>query len=67
MKRYVVAHIDFFDNVLEQNIVNANSKIEAIHKVGLHPLTKNAKSMKDVYNNAFNADCMVEVTEIPED
>lgn len=32
MKRYVVAYITFFDNELKQEIVEAASEIDAIHK-----------------------------------
>lgn len=64
MKNYVVAYINFFDNNLLIKFVKAESKLDALVKIGCKSFTMGTRTIEGAKVNAFDADSMVEVKEV---
>ena len=69
MSKFAVAHIDFFDNDLIIEIVEANDWFDAIWHHSKMQLEDNEPwlpntSLEDAKNKAFNCDRMIDVIEL---
>lgn len=67
MKTYVVAWINFFDNLLEQKQVKATDEFDAIEKVNPPVLPEDWRKLGDldeIYQEAFNCDGALSVIEV---
>lgn len=66
MKQYCVGYINFFDNLLDQTFIWADSEKEAVLKYpGLeHVFPTEDTTMDDAKTNAYNSDCMFSVIRI---
>jgi hypothetical protein len=70
MKTFVVAHTNFFDNDLTQEIVTADTPEEAIwkHSKLLDPCWEHldaGDNVEDIEEYLFNSDILASVIEIP--
>lgn len=64
MKKYIVAYISFFDNVLTQEVVFAESEYNAIlSKLSLDS-DSTPSSVEELKQLAFDMDCMVSAIQI---
>ena len=69
MKKFAVGVIDFFDNILNIEIIQANSWLDAL---GKHPdidaefLPKEVSSMEDLQNEYFDLYMTFDIKEINE-
>jgi len=67
MKTYVVAWINFFDNLLEQRQVEAANELDAIEAVNPPVLPGGWRKLGDldeIYQEAFNCDGALSVIEV---
>ena len=64
MGRFVFSYVSFFDNVLHQEIIEANSIREAILKSPLSWCVKENESYEDAQARAFDGDCVFSVLRI---
>lgn len=68
MKKYVVAYIDWFDNELKINFVNAESELCALYDCAYFnemEIRNNISSVEEFQQECFNNDCMIAAKEIP--
>lgn len=69
MKKYVVAYIDWFDNELKINFVNAESELCALYTCAYlngMEMRHDISSVEDFQQECFDCDCMMATKEIPE-
>lgn len=66
MKKFAVAYIDFFDNNLVIEIVEAKDWYGAIYQHSLMPkeFVLSKESLQQAKNDAINGDCLIDVVEL---
>ncbi len=66
MKTYVVAFIDFFENVLKLTKIEAEDEVEAAKRylgTEVWELREGA-TLEDIQDTCFNCDCCINVIEV---
>lgn len=66
MNQYVVAFISFFENELKQELVPADSAIDAVRSCsfGIDWVVEDTEDYEKAREVAFNADCMFSVIKV---
>ncbi len=62
MKRYAVAYMNFYDNVIEIKFVDADNEVDAVRKDGRVTLPEDSDhwGMEEVKEFAFNCDSCID-------
>jgi hypothetical protein len=66
MNKYVIAYFNSYDGELKQEIVHANSKLEAAFSyLGYEEGDKEGiNTLEELYQTVWNMDCMLNILEI---
>lgn len=67
LKRYAVAYISFFDNILTQELVTSRCEYDALEALlesrGIE-VYEDLKTVEELKMLAFDCDCMISVIEV---